>query len=177
MCRNLNRMYHPARASSDVASSLAPSPGRRPAPEGAWSARRGVLRLQSARCSIRPVVPGKVLRPRRKRRRCPSPTALGGPQSSRRKSAGGGGCGDDRASLCQRCRPSDGVGSGRRVYPSRPVVRPDSSTSSIRRSCRNTPSGGLVGAAPLGVASVYGHSPFGADSAPGGEPPLPLRRT
>ena len=23
-------------------------------------------------------------------------------------------------------------------------------------------------------ASVYGHSPFGADSAPGGEPPLPL---
>ena len=35
--------------------------------------------------------------------------------------------------------------------------------------CRNTPSGGLVGAAPLGVASVYCHSPFGADSAPGGE--------
>ena len=81
---------HPARALSDVASSLAPSPGRRPAPEGARSARRGVLRLQSARCSIRPVVPRKVLRPRRKRRRCPS-TALAGPQSSRRKSAGGGG--------------------------------------------------------------------------------------
>ena len=66
--------YHPARASSDVASSPAPSPGSRPAPEGAWSARRGVLRLQSARCSIRPVVPGKVLRPRLKRQ-CPSPTA------------------------------------------------------------------------------------------------------
>ena len=48
--------YHPARASSDVASSLAPSPGRLPAPEGARSARRGVLRLQSARCSIRPVI-------------------------------------------------------------------------------------------------------------------------
>ena len=44
------------------------------------------------------------------------------------------------------------------------MVRPDSSTSSIRRLCRNTPSGGLVGAAPLGVASVYGHSPFGAAS-------------
>ena len=52
-------------------------------------------------------------------------------------SATGGGCGDDRASLCQRCRPSDGVGSGQRVYPSRPVMRPDSSTSSIRRLCRN----------------------------------------
>ena len=67
----------------------------------------------------------------------PIPNSPGGPQSSRRKSAGGGGCGDDRASLCQRCRPSDGIGSGRHVYPSRPVVRPDSSTSSIRRSCRN----------------------------------------
>ena len=67
----------------------------------------------------------------------PIPNSPGGPQSSRRKSAGGGGCGDG-ASLCQPCRPSDGVGSGRRVYPSRPVVRPDSSTSSIRRSCRNT---------------------------------------
>ena len=72
---NRSFINHPARASSDVASSLAPSPGRRPAPVGAWSARRDELRLQSARCSIRPVVPGKVLRPRRKRRRCPSPTA------------------------------------------------------------------------------------------------------
>ena len=132
-------MYCPARASSDVASSLAPSPGRRPAPEGVWSGRRGVLRLQSARCSIRPVVPGKVLRLPAEAAAVPIPNSPGGPQSSRRKSAGGGGCGDDRASLCQRCRPSDGVGSGRRVYPSRPVVRPDSSTSSIRRSCRNSP--------------------------------------
>ena len=50
------------------------------------------------------------------------------------------------------------------MYPSRPVVRPDSSSSSIQRLCHNTPrpSGGLVGAAPLGVASVYGHSPLGA---------------
>ena len=38
--------YHPARASSDVASSLAPIPGRRPASVVAWSARRGVLRVQ-----------------------------------------------------------------------------------------------------------------------------------
>ena len=57
------------------------------------------------------------------------------------------------------------------VYLSRTVVRPDSSTSlsSIRGLCRNTPSDGLVGAAPLGVASVYGHSPFVADFVPDGE--------
>ena len=53
------------------------------------------------------------------------------------------------------------------VYPALYVCRSngtDSSSSSIRRLCRNTPSGGLVGAAPLGVASVYGHSPFAAAS-------------
>ena len=75
----------------------------------------------------------------------------------------------DRVTWCQRCRPSNGVGSGRPVYPSRPVMRPDSPSSSIRRLCRNTPSGGLVGAASRVVASVYGHFPFGADSAPGGD--------
>jgi hypothetical protein len=47
-------IYHPARASSDVASSLAPSTCCRPAPVGAWSARHIVLRLQAARCSIGP---------------------------------------------------------------------------------------------------------------------------
>ena len=76
---NNRAMYHPARASSDVASSLAPSPGLRTDASArsrsrvvVSSARRGVLRLESARCSIRPVVPRKVLRPRRKRLRCPS---------------------------------------------------------------------------------------------------------
>ena len=44
-------------------------------------------------------------------------------------------------------------------------------SGTFARLCRNTPSGWLVGAAPLGVASVYGHSPFGADSAPSGEHP------
>ena len=43
-------------------------------------------------------------------------------------------------------------------------MRPDSSTSSISHLCQNTPSGGLVGVTPLGVALVYGHSPFGAAS-------------
>ena len=51
------------------------------------------------------------------------------------------------------------------VYPSRPVVRLDCLSSSMSSSIRcNTPSGGLVGAAPQVVSSVYGLPPFGADN-------------
>ena len=90
--------YHPARASSDVASSLAPSPGRRTDTVVAWSCRPLAAWNSSL---VRP-----LLRPARspwegpaapaEAAAVPIPNSPGGPQSSRRKSAGGGGCGDDR---------------------------------------------------------------------------------
>ena len=49
------------------------------------------------------------------------------------------------------------------VYPSRPVVRPDSSSSSICRIRRNTPSDGLVGASLLVVALGYGRRAFSTE--------------